>query len=207
MCYKTVKNEETVELIEQKSRFIGTIKPVETEEQAMELINSIKQKYWDARHNCYAYILKNGNIKKFSDDGEPHSTAGLPMLQTMDKQGLCNCVAVVTRYFGGVLLGTGGLVRAYSGTVSMAVEKSGIIEMVGSFRCLINCPYDGFGKLENLLKDFTVKIEDKQFLDNVKVQFCIPKNEFDAFYKKTADVFFGKLEVEKIKEIYEFYEN
>lgn len=205
MNYLTVEKEARAEFTEQKSRFICHIKPVETENEANEFISGIKQKYWDAKHNVYAYILKDGNIKKFSDDGEPHSTAGLPMLQTMDKKQLVNCVAVVTRYFGGVLLGTGGLVRAYSGCVSLGIEAAGIIEMVDSFKCSFTCPYESYGKFENLIKGFTVKIENTEFNENVKVTFFIGKEGFLLLEKKITDIFFGKLKLEKQKECFEYY--
>lgn len=205
MNYITLKKIATAEFCEQKSRFICNIKPVETEAEAVEFINEIKQKYWNAKHNVYAYILKNGNIKKYSDDGEPHSTAGLPMLQTMEKKGLVNCVAVVTRYFGGILLGTGGLVRAYSNSVQLGIEQAEIVKMVSSYKCLFVCPYDCYGKFENLLKSTTVKTEKTEFEESVKVYFCVPKEQFENFEKNINNTFFGKLKVEIIQEKYEFY--
>ena len=112
--FVTVLEETTAEYTEKRSRFIATLYPCDTEEKAAEFINKMRSEYWDARHNCFAYSVENGAVKRFSDDGEPHGTAGKPILEVIEGAGITNTVIVVTRYFGGVLLGTGGLVRAYT---------------------------------------------------------------------------------------------
>ena len=125
--YKTVKIESSDEFTEKRSRFIGYVKPVKTEAEATEFINSIRSKHWDARHNVYAYSLREGNIKRYSDDGEPSGTAGMPVLDVITKNEVYDVCVVVTRYFGGVLLGTGGLVRAYSQGSKIALEAGQVV--------------------------------------------------------------------------------
>ena len=112
--YKTVKDIGIAEIVEKRSRFIASVRPVSSEEDALEYLNMLKQKYWDARHNVYAYIIRENNIMRYSDDGEPSGTAGVPVLDILKREELTDVIVVVTRYFGGILLGTGGLVHAYS---------------------------------------------------------------------------------------------
>ena len=123
MEYVTVEREAVDEFIEKKSRFIGSCRPVQTEEEALDFIAKLKSQYWDASHNVYAYILREGNIARFSDDGEPQGTAGIPVIDTLKKAGVVDAVVVATRYFGGILLGGGGLIRAYSHTASIAWRR------------------------------------------------------------------------------------
>ena len=128
--YRTVKAPSSVELVIQKSRFIGQCFPIASEEEALELLTSLRKKYWDATHNCYAYSVgQKGEIARFSDDGEPGGTAGMPMMDALRGAGVTNVLCVVTRYFGGILLGTGGLVRAYSRSCSEAIRAAGIVRM------------------------------------------------------------------------------
>ena len=141
MEYRTILNEASDEFIERKSRFIGYIKPVTTQEDAVSFINEIKSKHWDATHNVYAYILRDGQIRRYSDDGEPQGTAGIPVLDVLQKEGLTDCVVVVTRYFGGILLGGGGLVRAYSHAAKLAVDAAGVIKMSMCVRAECECDY------------------------------------------------------------------
>ena len=140
------------ELIEKKSRFIATVRPVETEEEAVKFINETKKKYWDARHNCSAFVIgKNQELTRCSDDGEPAGTAGRPMLDVLLKEGIHNTAVVVTRYFGGVLLGTGGLVRAYQGAVQKGLDAAVIVEKFEGQILLITTDYTGLGKIQYLL--------------------------------------------------------
>lgn len=140
------------ELIEKKSRFIATVRPVETEEEAVTFINETKKKYWDARHNCSAFVIgKNQELTRCSDDGEPAGTAGRPMLDVLLKEGIHNTAVVVTRYFGGVLLGTGGLVRAYQGAVQKGLDAAVIVEKFEGQILLITTDYTGLGKIQYLL--------------------------------------------------------
>jgi len=128
--YRTVKAPSSVELVIQKSRFIGQCFPIASEEEALELLTSLRKKYWDATHNCYAYSVgQKGEIARFSDDGEPGGTAGMPMMDALRGAGVTNVLCVVTRYFGGILLGTGGLVRAYSRSCSEAIRAAGVVRM------------------------------------------------------------------------------
>ena len=123
--YKILYQGGTAEITEKKSRFIASLRPVQSEEEALLFLEETRKKYWDARHNCYAWIIgENGEQKRCSDDGEPSQTAGRPMLDVLEGEGICNACAVVTRYFGGTLLGTGGLVRAYSGAVQAGIKSS-----------------------------------------------------------------------------------
>ncbi len=206
MEYKTIKCETAAEITEQRSRFIGTIKPVSTEAEATEFIAALKQKYWDARHNVYAYILREGNIKRYSDDGEPHSTAGLPALETLTKMGLTDCVLVVTRYFGGILLGTGGLVRAYSSTARKAAEAAGVVIMRQCLECSVTCGYSDYARLENFIAARDAEVKGTDFTENITVTLFIPKTGLEEFSAALIDKFNGTLKVEIIGECYAPFE-
>ena len=145
--YKTVAREASDEFVEKRSRFIGYVKPVKTEEEAVAFINQKRSEHWDARHNVYAYSLREGNIKRYSDDGEPSGTAGMPVLDVIVKNEIYDVCVVVTRYFGGVLLGTGGLVRAYSQGSKIALESGGIVLMQSCSLCGVSCSYNRYGKV------------------------------------------------------------
>ena len=147
--YNTINNECTFELTEKRSKFIATLRHIETEEEATAFINEMRTTYWDARHNVFAYALSEGNIKRFSDDGEPHGTAGKPILEVIDGASLKNVAIVVTRYFGGVLLGTGGLVRAYSGAAQGVLTSADIKTMTECDELEITC--DETGKVGKVL--------------------------------------------------------
>ena len=136
--YRTVSQEAKEEFTEKRSRFIGWIKPVKTEEEAIEYINAIKSQHWDAKHNVYAYSLREGQISRYSDDGEPQGTAGVPVLEVLTHSGVTDAVIVVTRYFGGILLGTGGLVRAYSHAASIALKSAGVVIMRPCHQALLH---------------------------------------------------------------------
>lgn len=157
--YKTVKKAAVAEFIERRSRFISTIKPVTTEDEALNLIEQMRSKYHDATHNVYAYIISDNNICRYSDDGEPSGTAGIPVLDVLRKEGLTDVAIVVTRYFGGILLGGGGLVRAYGASAKCGVDAGGIIKRVLCNIVKIETDYTTFGKVqyETMGKGYTIK--------------------------------------------------
>ena len=159
--YKTIKSASSDEFVVKKSRFIGYVRPVKTQEEALAFINEIKSKHWDATHNVSAYILRNGGIKRYSDDGEPQGTAGVPCLDVLEKENLVDTCVVVTRYFGGILLGGGGLVRAYSHSAKIAVDSAKIITMAHCVDVEIECDYTFYGKLNDFLaREDTVILAD-----------------------------------------------
>ncbi len=158
----------TGELVEKKSRFIAAIHPARTEEEALGFVESERKKYWDAKHHCYAYIVgEMGAVRRFSDDGEPGGTAGKPMLEVLAGGGLCDVVAVVTRYFGGTLLGTGGLVRAYSGAVKKGLKASVAAVRKSGIRLRIDTDYAGLGKIQYILGRKGLQALDVQYTDKV----------------------------------------
>lgn len=157
--YRTVADEACETMIEKKSRFISTVRPVSTEAEALELISQMRSEYYDATHNVYAYIIGDGNIMRYSDDGEPSGTAGVPVLEVMRKEGLIDTAVVVTRYFGGIMLGAGGLVRAYSASAKLGIDAAGIVTRTLCDIVKISCDYTDFGKVkyETLGGGYTVK--------------------------------------------------
>lgn len=198
--YKTIKNEAQDEFVERRSKFIGYIKPVQEEQEAIDFINEKKHIHWDATHNVYAYILQNGQIKRYSDDGEPQGTAGIPVLDVLQKAGIVDAVVVVTRYFGGILLGGGGLVRAYSHGASIAVNAGGIITMEKSLKVALSCDYNQYGKLSGVVPLFGGNIYNSEFTDCVGLEFYLPKDKYESFTKELADITCGSVEAEIIGE-------
>lgn len=202
MEYRTVANEASAEFVEKKSRFIGYIKPVTTQDEAVAFINEIKSKHWDARHNVYAYVLREGQTRRYSDDGEPQGTAGIPVLDVLLKENLTDCVVVATRYFGGILLGTGGLVRAYSHTAKIAVDAGKIVTMKNCKVLKVLCDYNFYGKLNSLIPETGGIVDDAEFADNVTVTFKMPADLVDGFEAKLVDMSLGKLHSEEIGEAF-----
>lgn len=186
--YKTVEKEASDFFIEKKSKFIGYAKPVKTQEEAVEFISEIKLKHWDATHNVYAYVLCENNIQRYSDDGEPSGTAGVPVLDVMLKESLVDVCVVATRYFGGTLLGAGGLVRAYSHTSKIALEAAGIITMAQCSVMSAEVDYSFYDRLNILLSDFSAVILDTSFSDKVYVEFSVKENIADLLNAKLIDV-------------------
>lgn len=191
--YKTVKLEAEDEFTEKRSKFIGYCKPITTEEQAMDFINKKRSLHWNATHNVYAYSLRNGQIKRYSDDGEPSGTAGVPTLDVLQKSGVTDTVIVVTRYFGGVLLGAGGLVRAYSHSAKIALDAGKIITMRECTLANVICNYNQYGKVSGLIPECGGVIDDSEFLDNVKLNFHITEEQLVALNKKLADATCGEI--------------
>lgn len=200
--YLTLKKEASDEFTEKRSRFIGYAKPVTTQEEATEFINSIRSKHWDATHNVYAYVLREGQSRRYSDDGEPSGTAGVPVLDVLLKENITDCVVVVTRYFGGIMLGAGGLVRAYSHASKIAVDAAGIIKMSVCSCMSVTCDYNFYGRLSSLIPEYGGVIEDTVFGENVTVYFYLPKINEGPFSAKLTDSSFGKFFAVKISEKY-----
>ena len=191
------------EIIEKKSRFIATVCPVNSEEDAARFIEKIKKKYWDARHNCHAFVIGERNeISRCSDDGEPSGTAGKPMLDVLLGAGLHNVCVVVTRYFGGTLLGTGGLVRAYSQAVQTGLENSLIVEKMLSFRMKIYTDYNGIGKIQYILGKSSAITVNIDYTDRVVVEILKEKGLSDELCKEIVEATGARAEIEKLEECY-----
>ena len=190
--YKTIEFEADDFFIEKKSRFIGYAKPVRTQREAMEFISKIKSKHWDATHNVYAFVLRDDNIRRYSDDGEPSGTAGVPVLDVILKENLVDVCVVVTRYFGGTLLGAGGLVRAYSHTSKIALEKANIITVAQCSIMSATVDYSFYDKLNIILSDFGASIIDNDFTDSVTVVFSIKEDMVQPLSDKLTDASNGK---------------
>ena len=175
------------EFIEKKSRFIGRVWPVETEEAALEKIQEMKKQHYDATHNCWAYIIKDGPAQ-FSDDGEPGGTAGMPMLQVLQKEGMYNLVCVVTRYFGGILLGAGGLVRAYTKGAKIAVEAAGKSMKRVWTVLYVPCPYNYYERVKLTVEAFGGIIRSTDFGAEVELEILLPEAQAQPFLEKLTDL-------------------
>ena len=204
--YKTVKTEAADEFTEKRSRFIGYCKPVKTEEEATAFINEIRAKHWDARHNVYAYSLREGNLRRYSDDGEPSGTAGMPVLDVITKNDIYDVCVVVTRYFGGVLLGKGGLVRAYAQGAKLALEAGQIIKMQSCLNCSLTCNYTRYGKISTLLIEQGAVIDDTVYEADVLIKFHIPSELLPNVNKKLADITAGESEAQGSEEKFYIFE-
>ncbi|MBQ7203557.1 MAG: YigZ family protein [Eubacterium sp.] len=190
--YKTVEKAADDYFIEKKSRFIGYVKPVKTQDEAVSFINEIKSKHWDATHNVYAYVLRDNNIQRYSDDGEPGGTAGMPVLDVILKENVVDVCVVATRYFGGTLLGAGGLVRAYSHTSKIALEAGNIITMAECSVLETTVDYSFYDKLNNLLTSFGANIINTEYADLVKVTLSVKADKENELKNKLTDLSNGK---------------
>ncbi|GAA0863448.1 YigZ family protein [Paraclostridium tenue] len=187
--YKTLHEFGMDEIIIDKSTFIGYAKPIKTEEEAIEFINEIKKKHKDARHNVWAYTVgKSMNIQRYSDDGEPQGTAGIPTLEVIKKEDLRDVVVVVTRYFGGIKLGAGGLVRAYTKGAKIGLEAAKIIEKVMYQEVKIKIDYNQLGKVQNEIMNMGYFIKDTIYADNVEIIVYSRKNETECIIEKINDI-------------------
>lgn len=202
MAYKTIREKAEGSFIEKKSEFIGYIAPVKTNDEAVEFINSIKVMHRKATHNVYAYVLKNDNITRYSDDGEPQGTAGVPVLDVILKEGLTDVCVVVTRYFGGILLGGGGLVRAYSKGSKTAIDSARIMLMCNCYEITAEMDYNLYGKVTYVLPDFEIKMLSNDFSDNVKIKFLVKSELCDKLTDKLTDISNGQIVLSKSDEIY-----
>ena len=181
------------EFNEKKSHFIGRVWPVETEEEALEKIQAMKKQHYDATHNCWAYIIKDGAVR-FSDDGEPGGTAGMPMLQVLQREGLYNIVCVVTRYFGGILLGAGGLVRAYTKGAKIAVDAAGKSMKRVWTVVYLPCPYPFYERVKLLIGEFGGIIRETEFGAEVELELLFPEANVEPFFVKLTDMTSGTVE-------------
>lgn len=201
-AYKIVYEAGEGEIVEKKSRFIAHVFPVEEEEQALEKIEQIKKQYWDARHNCYAYVIgKKQELQRFSDDGEPSGTAGKPILEVLLGEEIHNALVVVTRYFGGTLLGTGGLVRAYSSATKAGLEQSVVTERCSGYKVVIQTDYNGLGKLQYILGEMDIPTLDTIYTDAVEIIALVPVWDYEMFEKRLTEATAGKGIWEKVADV------
>ncbi len=191
--YITVAHEGTAEIVEKKSRFIASVSPAASEAEALEFLARIRSQYPDARHNVYAYVIDENNIFRYSDDGEPSGTAGMPVLDTIRKPGITDTAVVVTRYFGGTLLGTGGLVRAYSLAARLGLENAGIVKRVLCDVLKIEASYDLSGKLQYMISSGGWLLADTGYGANVVFTVCTVTEETARFKKELADLTNGRV--------------
>lgn len=200
--YKIVYKGGEGEIVEKKSRFIVYVKPVDTEEEANDFIESIKKKNWDARHNCSAVVIgENNEFSRCSDDGEPASTAGKPMLEVLINEGIHNAAVVVTRYFGGVLLGTGGLVRAYQGAVKEGLAASVIVEKQKGAKYKITTDYNGIGKLQYIIASLNIFTINTEYTENVDIEVMVNSSMEKEFVDKVVEGTNGKVKISRIEEM------
>ena len=202
--FKTIDKDVTAEIVEKKSKFIAHVFHVETVEEAEEKIKETKKLHYDARHNCYAFSIfsKEGIVNRFSDDGEPSGTAGSPMLNILNSKGITNCVVIVTRYFGGILLGTGGLVRAYTGAMQEALKEiSEVIKDTG-LEVRLQTTYQDLEKMKYYLKQNDIDITNTEFSENVDVFIDITEEKYDGLLKQKNDLNFKIINHEIIMEKY-----
>lgn len=201
--YKTVLQPGTDEITEKKSRFIGYICHAETEAEANAFVQEIKKKHYDARHNCFAYVLgEQQSTLKFSDDGEPGGTAGKPILEVINGAGLCDVCIVVTRYFGGTLLGTGGLVRAYTDAAKACIRATEIVkkQLVIPVDALVN--YNDLGKVQYLLNSENIKIIDSDYGENVRLKVEIPYDDYNRIEKLLVEATGARILIEKSEAVF-----
>lgn len=201
--YQTVYEGGVGEIVEKKSRFIAEIRPVETEEEVLHFLEEIRKQYWDARHHCSAFILgARQEIMRCSDDGEPSQTAGKPMLDVLLGAGLTNAAVVVTRYFGGTLLGTGGLVRAYSAAAQEALRNSRIITKRWGTMLQVGTDYNGIGKLQYLFGQRQIPLMDSEYTDKVQFTVLVPEEQLPEIRKAVTEATSGQAVLEAKKSLY-----
>jgi uncharacterized YigZ family protein len=201
--YKTVYESGTGEIVEKKSRFIASVWPIQTEEEALNIIDQLRKKYWDAKHNCFAYVLGiKDEIQRCSDDGEPAKTAGKPMLDILLGEEIHNALIVVTRYFGGTLLGTGGLVRAYQYAAKEGLHHSLIINKLYGSKLELITDYNGIGKINYLISQSGFEILQSEYSDNVKLTVLVPENDIEEFTTSVTEVTNGKATLCELNKTY-----
>ncbi len=184
---------------EKKSKFIGDIYRVETQEEAVARLNEVKAKYRDSKHHCYAYIIREGNYMRYSDDGEPQGTAGMPILEVLRHAGVTNAVCVVTRYFGGVLLGTGGLARAYTKGAQIALAAAGIAQMDRYSLMLLSCPYNMHDAIQKLLPEHDATVDDIEYGADVTLTVALPEGREDELNQALMDATAGTVTAEYVE--------
>ncbi|MBQ2797909.1 MAG: YigZ family protein [Ruminiclostridium sp.] len=196
MSYKTIRNRCEASFIEKKSEFIGYLCPVTTEQEAIDFINEIRAMHRKATHNCYAYILRDNNTARHSDDGEPGGTAGVPIYDVLNKTGVTDIACVVTRYFGGIMLGAGGLVRAYSKGASIALEVADIMTMEIADSLKITTDYSFYGNITSIAAEYEAIIRNTEYTDNVSVFLDVKSELADKLKDKLIDKCNGRVEIE-----------
>ncbi len=205
MEYKTIAQRCEASFVEKKSEFIGYLCPVSTEEQAIAFIEEIRAMHRKATHNCYAYILRENNAARHSDDGEPGGTAGVPIYEVLRKEGLVDVCCVVTRYFGGILLGAGGLVRAYTKGAKDAVDAAKIKRMASAAELLVTVDYGLYGRLAQVFTDFDARVTNEDFADNVRITLFIREENSQRLKDRLVDICNGNIIVEDVQIIsYDF---
>ncbi len=201
--YKTIYQGGVGEIIEKKSRFITTVRLVETEEEAIAFIEEMRKKYWNATHNCFAYVIgENRECVRCSDDGEPSGTAGKPMLDVLLGEGMYNTAVVVTRYFGGTLLGTGGLVRAYAKAVQEGLNQSQVIEKQYGAIISIGTDYTGIGKIQYFIGERKIPILESEYTDKVQMKVIMPVGEVKRFLADLTEATNGRASLEISENLY-----
>lgn len=202
-AYRILYEGATGEITEKKSRFIANFKPVQSEAEALGFIEEVRKKYWDARHNCYAWIIgKKGEEKRCSDDGEPSQTAGKPMLDILEGEQIVNVCVVVTRYFGGTLLGTGGLVRAYSGAVKEGLKACTVLTVEPAKKIAVSTDYNGIGKIQYLLGQQEITTLDSKYTDKVELTVLVPDEKTGKLNAEITEATSGKAEILELEEVY-----
>lgn len=193
ISYDTVYTGGSDEIVEKKSRFIAQVFPVETEEEVLQILEETRKKYWDARHNCYAFVLgAGGEITRCSDDGEPSGTAGRPILEVLTGRGLRNVLIIVTRYFGGTLLGTGGLVRAYSQAAQAGLAASQVITKQAGCLLTVDTDYNGIGKLQYLAAQSGLAVLDTVYTESVQMKVLVPTELCGSVQKEITEATSGQ---------------
>ena len=194
-AYKTLRRSSSDEFIVNKSRFIGYAAPCETEEEALAFLNEIRQKHKDATHNCYAYVIgKNAGVMRYSDDGEPGGTAGMPIIEVIKAQGVVNCCVVVTRYFGGVLLGAGGLVRAYTQGCVVALKAAQVVTMEPSVRFLCEVSYPLWDKVQHALRSLPAQVDAPEFTTAITFGLVVREQDADMVTGEITRVTDGRFD-------------
>lgn len=202
--YITIREGATFEYEDRKSIFIGDVYPVEDESDALAFIDAVKRKYPDANHHVYAYVIRNNSIMRFSDDREPQGTAGMPVLDVIRKKGCTNIVAVVTRYFGGTLLGTGGLVRAYTAAAQGAIQNAGLITYDIYSEVKLVCSYSDYQKLLNVFAECGFVSENTRYAESIEITGKVVKTNLDSLFDKLVQATSGRIKTEIISEKYDF---
>jgi uncharacterized YigZ family protein len=201
MDYKTIAAEARAEYVEKRSKFIATVQPVLTESEAMEFIARIRGEFHDARHNVFSYLIKDGE-ERFSDDGEPQGTGGLPVLEVLRRREIVNAAVVVTRYFGGILLGAPGLVRAYAHAAALALDASAVVTMRHCDIIEFSCGYELYSRVDGLVRSFGGQVKDRDFNSNVILKVFIPKQNTKGFKKAITEMSAGTVETNQIGDTY-----
>ena len=198
--YVTIAQRAEDDFFERKSQFIGYIAPVSSEEEALAFLAEIRAKHRDARHNCFAYILQNG-VKRASDDGEPQGTAGVPFMEVVEREGLTDVIVVVTRYFGGILLGAGGLVRAYAHAAKLAVDAAQRKVMSPAVLVEMQMDYNQYGRINNVLSKYTAIVQDTAFTDMVTMRILFIERDVDAFRSELTEMTAATVEAVEVERL------